>query len=108
MLKCWPLSYAQQMFPCHLLKLRCLDTLREREEERVRESYSPRRHCLTGLRLATEFRDCPSSYSALSCLKVPRNDDHAGGTVLVGHPDRFNENLLLFSYLGLPFKYLGA
>lgn len=65
MVKCWPLSYAQQMFPCHLLKLCCLDTLREREEERVRESYSPRRHCLTGLRLATEFCDCPSSCSVL-------------------------------------------
>lgn len=26
MLKCWPLSYAQQMFPCHLLKLRRVDT----------------------------------------------------------------------------------
>lgn len=73
----------------------------------MRESYSPRRHCLTGLRLATEFRDCPSSYSVLSCLKVSRSDDHAGETLLVGHPDRFNENLL-FSYLGPPFKYLGV
>lgn len=42
MLKCWPLSYAQQMFPCHLLKLRCLDTWRERARasERAREKVS--------------------------------------------------------------------
>ena len=41
MLKCWPLSYAQQMFHCHLLKLRCLDRGREtggnRGRNRTRE-----------------------------------------------------------------------
>lgn len=50
MLKCWPLSYAQQMFPCHLLKLCCLDTEeRERERERGcrREGQSDRESCST-------------------------------------------------------------
>lgn len=77
MLKCWPLSYAQQMFPCHLLKLCCLDTLRERERERVRESYSPRRHCLTALRVsATKFCICPSSNSRLSSLVLFLNNGY--------------------------------
>lgn len=41
MLKCWPLSYAQQMFPCHLLKLCCLDT-EEREGGSEREDAGGR------------------------------------------------------------------
>lgn len=75
MLKCWPLSYAQQMFPCHLLKLCCLDTRRERESE----SYSPRRHCLTAVKcqlpnsvsvLQVNLYLLPLRYSSMTVLVI--------------------------------------
>lgn len=74
MLKCWPLSYAQQMFPCHLLKLCCLDTLRESERESERKLLTK-----ATLSYSSECRppnSCPSSNSILSSLKVFLNDSY--------------------------------